>query len=483
MKTNVPTLLSNSLSELREVLYKDSERYDQVKKIFNGMYDEKEPSAIIRCKSISDVIEAVKTCYEKNIEITVRGGGHNIGGSSIDNDVVLIDLSKMAAVFVDPIKKVAVAQGGALLGDLDREASLYGLVTTGGLISHTGIGGYTLGGGFGYLARKHGLAIDNVLAYDIVTYEGKLLHVNEETHSDLFWALRGGGGNFGVVVQFHYRMYEQKDVFCGRWQFKITKDLLEGYVDFCKKAPREVAAFGFLAAKQFILLVVSTDTKLTEESELFSFFNKHPGKLLGMGSIMPYFEVQRMNDSGSPHGDYYWWTKSSLLKDLTGNTIDSLVELFKGDYFPMNYSIEIVPLGGAISDKKSSDTAFFYRDSVFEAHGIVRWQLGFEQLWEKKKDVEWLRKVSDILEKDSVKENAGFINIMGDLIEKDKDVEKVRLEKIKSTYGTNYEKLLQVKEKYDPFNFFFHNHNITPPKSKKFKRFSYKRTTKRNEKK
>ena len=225
-----------------ELLLPTSPGYDAARRIWNGAIDRR-PACIARCTGVADVVAAVRFARDHDLEIAVRGGGHNVAGTAVCDGGIVIDLSRMRAVLVDPASRTAWVQGGALWGDVDHETQAHGLATTGGIIGHTGVAGLTLGGGIGFLMRKHGLAVDNLLAAEVVTAEGRVVHASAHEHPDLFWALRGGGGNFGVVTSFQFALHPVgPTVMAGPvfWAADDTTDVLRFYRDFVAEAPDEL---------------------------------------------------------------------------------------------------------------------------------------------------------------------------------------------------------------------------------------------------
>src|SRR5262245_33003432 len=225
-----------------ELLLPTSPGYDASRRIWNGVIDRR-PACIARCRTVADVVAAVRFARDHDLEIAVRGGGHNVAGTALCDNGIVIDLSAMRAVRVDPAERRAWVQGGALWGDVDHETQAHGLATTGGIVSHTGVAGLTLGGGVGWLMRKHGLTVDNLLAADIVTADGELLRASEDEHPDLFWALRGGGGNFGVVTSFEFRLHSVGPIVLAGpilWDATEATEVLRFYRDFVRNAPDEL---------------------------------------------------------------------------------------------------------------------------------------------------------------------------------------------------------------------------------------------------
>ena len=318
----------------------DHAEYDTARAVWNGAID-RYPRLIARCSGTGDVAAAVRFAREHDLEIAIRGGGHNVAGTAVCDDGIVIDLSAMRAVRVDPDGGTAQVQGGALWGDVDQQTQAHGLATTGGIVSHTGVAGLTLGGGIGWLMRKHGLTVDNLLAADVVTADGELLRASEDQHPDLFWALRGGGGNFGVVTSFEFQLHPVgPNVLAGAilWDAGDTDEVLRFYRDFVRNAPDElgtVVRFGTAPPLSDIpeelhwrpvVLVGACHVGPVEDAEVVLRPLRAFGRpLLDLIAPTPYVNHQSALDSTVLHGWNYYW-KSTFLPELRDDLIDVIAE-------------------------------------------------------------------------------------------------------------------------------------------------------------
>ncbi|HEV7664745.1 MAG TPA: FAD-binding oxidoreductase, partial [Chloroflexota bacterium] len=312
------TLDEQSLHTLKQavrasVLRPTEDSFDSARHIWNGMID-RTPAAIVRCVSAADVIAAVNFAREHNLLLAVRGGGHSAAGSSVCDGGLMIDLSLMKGIRVDPGRRIGRAEPGVTQGEFDRETQAFGLATTGGVVSTTGIAGLTLGGGIGWLGRTHGLSCDNLLSVDIVTADGQLHTASAEQNADLFWAVRGGGGNFGVVTSFEYLLHEVgPTVLAGLlvWPRPMARDVLRAFREFTQTAPENASAYAGLATAPDgvpIVLVVAFHHGPTEEGEaLFAPLRKFGPPIADMIQPMPYTAAQQMLDAANPPGNRVYW--------------------------------------------------------------------------------------------------------------------------------------------------------------------------------
>ncbi len=437
-------------------------RYDEVRMIWNGMHD-KRPALIARCTGVADVIEAVNFARDNNLLTAVRGGGHNVGGSASCDGGIMIDLSLMTAVFVDPKARTARVQGGATLGDLDRETQVFGLATPGGVVSTTGVAGLTLGGGLSHLRRKYGLALDNLLSVDIVTAGGEALTASEDENSDLFWGVRGGGGNFGVVTSFEFRLHPVGPMvtLCAPWYpVEDAKEILNAWSCFMKDAPEEfssIADFWTIpAAPGFpeehhgkrALLVAGVYCGPLEEGERFI----QPLRELGtpmadLSGPVPYVDVQAAFDPFFPKGQRHYYFKSRYINDLDDDTIDALLPRAINPPDP-SILIAIWHYGGAMQRVDNSETAFMGREAPY--------LFSVDCIWDDPaKDQEVVAYAQDYLaEMEPYSPGGLYVNFAG-LGEEGNAL-------VRSAYGANYDRLVVLKNKYDPTNLFRINQNIKP---------------------
>jgi FAD/FMN-containing dehydrogenase len=444
----------------RQIAADDAE-YDTARALWNGGID-RHPRLIARCDGTADVIAAVRFAREQDLEIAIRGGGHNVAGTAVCDDGLVIDLSAMRAVSVDPDRRVAHVQGGALWGDVDNAAQAHGLATTGGIVSHTGVAGLTLGGGIGWLMRKHGLAVDNLLGADVVTADGELLRASREEHPDLYWALRGGGGNYGVVTSFEFRLhFVGPEVLAGAilWDAGDAHEVLRYYRDFVRNAPDglgTVVRFGTapplppvpeaLHWRPVILVGACYAGAVGDGEELLRPLRAFGRPLLDLIAPTRYVEHQSALDSTVLHGWHYYW-KSTYLPELRDDLVDVIAGHAFGCSSPRSYAA-MFHLGGAMRRVPEGDTAFGNRQA---SHAITLdgvWRAGEEYA---DSDIAWTRRFFAAL--DPYREGV-YVNFLG----ADEGPGRIR-----EAYGsTVYERLVDVKTKYDPDNVFHHNQNIRP---------------------
>lgn len=436
--------------------------YEQVRRVWNGMIDRR-PAFIARCLGAADVIAAVNFAREQELLVAVRGGGHNVAGSAVCDGGLMIDLSLMRGVQVDAKARTARVQGGATWGDVDRETQLFGLATPGGQISVTGVAGLTLGGGYGYLRRKYGLSCDNLLSVDIVTADGQLVVASETENDDLFWAIRGGGGNFGVVTSFQFQLHEVGPLvyLCApAYDVAQAKTVLQQWRDFMATAPAEISSHAVfwsmpdlpgvppeLHGKEFVMPVV-VYAGAQEEGERIT----QPLRMLGpimldMSGALPYTVLQSFSDAPVPNGNQYYW-KSIHLDGLPDAAIDILIELAAQRPSPLS-PLPIWHFGGAMNRVAPTATAFWHRSVPFMA--------SFDGAWTDPADTEqniaWVRKGCTAMSRFS-SDGGAYVNFPGLGEEGDAQV--------RAAYGGNYERLVEVKNKYDPTNLFRLNQNIKP---------------------
>ena len=435
--------------------------YDIARAVWNGVIDRR-PRLIARCLGAADVAAAVRFAREHDLEIAIRGGGHNVAGTAVCDDGIVIDLSAMRAVRVDPAGRRAWVQGGALWGDVDHETQAHGLATTGGIVSHTGVAGLALGGGVGWLMRKHGLTVDNLLAAEVVTAAGKRLRASEDEHPDLFWALRGGGGNFGVVTAFEFRLHPiGPTVLAGPilWDAADAAEVLRFYRDFIREAPDELGTFvRFGTAPPLpvipahlhwrpVLMVGACYAGPIEDGERrLGALRAYGTPLLDLVGPAPYVEFQSALDSTVVHGWEYYW-KATHLPELRDNLVDVIVEHAFSGSSPRTYTA-MFHLQGAVSRATEGGTAFGNRQA---SHAIIMdgvWRPG-EDFGDR--DTAWARGFFAALGRF----RAGvYVNFLGG----DEDPDRVR-----EAYGDSvYRRLVDVKTTYDPDNVFHHNQNIRP---------------------
>ncbi len=452
----IPKLRSETKGE---VLLPGDPSYNEARKIWNGMIDRR-PAVIVQCRDENDVPHAIHFARENELTISILGGGHHIAGNSVAEDGLVIDFSKMRNVKVDKEKRRATAEPGATLADFDKETQRYGLATPTGINSTTGISGLTLGGGFGWLTRKYGLTIDNLVSAKVVTAEGKKLRANENKNSDLFWAIRGGGGNFGVVTDFEYNLHPVgPEVLAGLLVFPFTEvnSLLQQYREFVKDAPKELNLWVVLRhapplpflpedihGKMVVVMAAFYDGDISQGQKLIDLIRKF-GKLHGEHiGMQPYTDWQQAFDPLLTPGSRNYW-KSHNFTDLKDGVLNKMIE-YAGKMPSPQCEIFIGLVSGVMNDIPSDATAYSARDANFIMNVHSRWE-------EKENDdncIAWARKFF----KASAPYASGgaYVNFM---TEEEQN-------RVTAAYGPNYEQLVELKTKYDPDNIFQMNQNIKP---------------------
>jgi FAD/FMN-containing dehydrogenase len=446
-----------------DLITPDHDHYDDTRAVWNGAVDRR-PRLIARCRGTADVVAAVRFARARDIEIAVRGGGHNVAGTAVCDDGIVIDLSAMRAVSVDPVGRVAHVQGGALWGDVDHETQAHGLATTGGIVSHTGVGGVGLGGGIGWLMRKHGLTVDNLVAAEVVTATGDVIRASADDHPDLFWALRGGGGNFGVVTSFRFALHAVgPTVMAGPvfWAAEDTGDVLRFYRDFAADAPDELGnivrlgtipplpAIGEELHFRPAVAVASCHAGPVEAGErAVRPLREFGTPLVDLVGPTLYVDHQSGIDDTVPHGWHYYW-KATDLTGLSDEVIDVVAEHAYRATSPRSYAA-MFHLGGAVARTPRGATAYPGRDAD---HNIV-----IDAVWLPEQrdpdgvsETAWAREFLDALQP----HRAGvYVNFL----DSDEGTDRVR-----EAYGDDtYRRLAEVKANYDPENVFHHNKNIAP---------------------
>ncbi len=440
------------------VLTAHSPEYDEARSVYNAMID-RHPLAVVRAVDVADVRAAVAAARESGLDLAIRAGGHSVPGFGTVDDGIVLDLSLMKGIRIDPHKRVGRVQGGCTWGDFDHAAHGFGLATTGGIISTTGVAGLTLGGGIGYLARAHGLSIDNLRSVDVVLADGSFVTASEDEHADLFWALRGGGGNFGVVTELEFDLHPVDTIYGGPMFFEldVADALFKTYRDWIAAAPREMGAFpAFQIAPPLpfvpedrvgepFALLVSCFNGSDEDAEMLlkelravgTPVAEHVGR-------MPYPALNGAFDGLLPAGLQHYW-KAAFLPELTDGAIAAHLE--HGPKVPaMQSTMHLYPIDGAVQDVASDATAFAYRDADFAPVIAGMWSDPADN----EANTEWVRDYHAALEPHT--SAGGYINFMAE-----DDQARIR-----ANYGSNYERLAAVKKAYDPTNLFHLNQNIVP---------------------
>jgi hypothetical protein len=423
--------------------------YDQARRVWNAMIDRR-PGAVVYCAGPDDVVAAVKFARSRSLLAAVRAGGHNIGGASVCDDGLVIDLSRMKQIEVDPIKRTARAQAGLNLGEFDAATQAHGLATTMGVNADTGIAGLTLGGGFGKLGRKHGLSCDNIISAEIVTAEGRLLHASATEHPDLFWAIRGGGGNFGIVTSFEYRLFPVgPKLLAGSilHSYDHASEAMRFYQDFASSAPDELsldAALATAPSGERVFSISPCYIGPVEEGERILEPLRTYGAPIQDG-IAPraYVDIQSAGDAMFPRGRRYYW-KAQFLRELSASAIDVLLKHYASA--PLGSLLVLQHVGGAIARVPASDTPYANRDALYDCFPISIW----DDPEEDAPRVRWARELWEAMRPFST--GGVYANNLGD----------EGTERVEAAYGENYPRLLALKNKYDPGNFFRLNQNIKP---------------------
>jgi FAD/FMN-containing dehydrogenase len=434
-----------------ELLRPGDENYDAARRIWNGMIDKK-PALIARCAGVADVLAAVEFARSNQLQAAIRAGGHNAAGKALCDGGIVIDLSGMRGIRVDPVVRTARAQGGVLWGQFDRETQAFGLATTGGLVSTTGIAGLTLGGGLGWLMGRHGLSCDNLISADVVTADGNFLTASAGQNEDLFWGLRGGGGNFGIATSFEYRLHPVGAVLGGMVIHPLAngRDVLRFYREYTSNAPDELTAYAaaFTSPDGMPSLGIALcycGDNLENGERLLAPLRKFGPPAADLLRPMKYTELQSMLDPAVPHGRLSYW-KANQLADFSDQAIDTFVESACAMVSPLTWAL-IEHHHGAASRAGPQETAFRHREAPYELVIISLWTDPAES----KQNICWTREFFEAMR--PFFSGGVYVNALGE----DEGAERVR-----AAYGENYDRLTDLKRKYDPANFFRLNQNIHP---------------------
>jgi len=442
-----------------ELIREGDANYDELRSVFNAAIDRK-PALIARCAGVADVQAAIAYAREQGLQVSVRGGGHSVAGHAVVDGGVMIDLRPMSQVRVDPEERVAWCGGGTNWGQLDRETQAFGLAVTGGRMPDTGVGGLTLGGGSGWLERKYGFTVDSLLSLEIVTADGRLVVASAERNPELFWALKGGGGNFGVVTGFEFRLHEVGPlVHGGMLLFPIdgAVDLLRAYRAFMDDAPDEIcsgAAILCAPPEEFVpedvrgkpvLAIIGCYVGPVEAGQAAFAPLMEWGPALPMMQPMPYTVVQQLIAPGNPPGRQHYW-KAGFLHDLSDAAIERFVEHATNVVSPFQASL-MLPLGGAFARMDAKDTPLNYRDAKWDYHLLGQW----EDPADSERNITWVRDFDAVMAEFA--EEGIYVNFVAD----------PSAQAVKAGFGDEaYARLVAVKDEYDPDNFFRSNTNIPP---------------------
>ena len=427
--------------------------YEEARKVHNGLVN-KHPALIARCRGVADVVDAVNLAHKLNLEVAIRGGGHNVAGRATVEGGLMIDLVPMKGMHVDPKARTVRAQGGVTWAELNRETQLHGLAVTGGVVSTTGIAGLTLGGGVGWLMGQYGLALDNLRSTEIITAEGQVLHTNENEQADLFWAVRGGGGNFGVATSFEYQLYPVGPTITGglvAHPFDRARDVLKFFRDFTASLPDEFTVFAGLihaadgSGTKLAALVVCHCGPLSEGEAATRPLKQFGQPLMDAVGPISYCQLNGMLDGAYPKGALNYW-KSSFLAQLSDAAIDTLVDCFARCPTPMGQLL-LEHFHGAVTRVNVSDTAFPHRAEGYNLVVLSEWM----EPKDTDRCVAWARETYRAME--PFVGSGRYVNYLGDDEVGDPTA---------AAYGPNYRRLQEIKKKYDPSNFFHMNQNIRP---------------------
>ena len=432
--------------------------YDDARKVYNGMIH-KRPRLIARCADVADVIQSVNFARDQDLLLAIRSGGHNAGGLGICDDGLVIALAPMKYTRVDPAARTAIVGGGCTWGDVDHATHVFGLATPSGIISTTGVGGLTLGGGIGHLTRKCGLTIDNLISADVVLANGNFVKANADENPDLFWAIRGGGGNFGVVTSFTFRLHPVETIYGGPMLYELseTADVMKWYRELIHGAPDDLNGFfafmtvppappfpEHLHLKKMCGVVWAYSGSLTKAEEAFKPIRAFKKAALDLVGPLPQPALQSMFDALYPPGLQWYW-RADFVNELSDEAIAQHIRF--GNALPsMHSTMHLYPINGAASRVGKHDTAWNYRDATW-----AQVMVGVDpDPANNEKTISWTKSYYDALHPCSA--GGAYVNFMMDEGE----------ERVKATYGDNYERLVAIKNRYDPGNLFRVNQNIKP---------------------
>lgn len=432
-----------------QVIYPGDDLFDSARSIFNGMIDQ-HPLAVIRCAGAFDVVRCIEFARRGDLPLTVRGGGHGVAGNAVRDNSLMLDLSGMKAIHVDPDTKTVRTGPGLTLGEFDRATQEFGLATTLGVVSTTGIAGLTLGGGLGWLNGRYGLACDNLISAEVVTAEGRLLRASEQENEDLFWGVRGGGGNFGVVTSLEYQLHPVRRVFAGglSYPWSMAARVLRFYDDFVKTAPDELATAVSLAqapdGQPIASIGVCYCGPFDEGERVLRPLRTFQPAVDDSIQPLPYVMLQRSRDEGFPFGRLHCW-KSGWLSHLSDGAIETLMEFVPK--MPSSVSaVGLQRMSGIASRVPPTATAFAHRFAQYDFLILSQWY----EAADSPRNVQWTEALFEAMQ--PYLEKSVYVNNLGD----------EGSERVRAAYGENYSRLVALKRSYDPDNMFRANQNIDP---------------------
>jgi FAD/FMN-containing dehydrogenase len=427
--------------------------YDEARRVHNGMID-RHPAVIARCQGTADIVDAVRFARDRGLEIAVRGGGHNVAGNAVCDGGLMIDLSPMKGMHVEPERRTVRAQGGVTWGELNRETQLHGLAVTGGVVSSTGIAGLTLGGGLGWLMGRFGMVVDNLRSAEVVTANGEVLTASADQNPDLYWALRGGGGNFGVVSSFEYDLHPVGPTVIGglvAHPIERAREVLDFFRETTSALPDELTVFAGLvhapdgSGVPLAAILCCHSGPLGQAEADVRPIKEFGPPIMDMIGPMPYSAVNAMLDGGFPKGALNYW-KSSFVRDLTSDAIETMVTQFATCPSPMTGML-LEHFHGAATRAGATDTAFPHRAVGYNFLVASEWT----DPGETDANVAWTRETFSAMEPQLAK--TSYVNYLGEDDGEDR---------VAASFGPNFERLRTVKRRYDPENVFHLNQNVRP---------------------
>jgi FAD/FMN-containing dehydrogenase len=451
---NSTSVEQSTITELRKrltgkVLTQGDNGYNDARALWNSMIDRK-PTYIVQCSKTQDVVTAIEFARQRKMIVSVKGGGHNVAGNAACDNGVMIDLSQMKKISVDTVKKTATAEAGVIWKEFDQATQQYGLATTGGTVSETGIAGLTLGGGIGWLMSQYGTSSDNLLAAEVVTATGEIIKTDKNNHPELFWAIRGGGGNFGVVTSFTYQLHEVGPMVTGGmllYPMDMAKKVMQFYREFTKTTPDQLVIFaGYINTPEGLPVCVLLPAWFGAQNiaeKMLEPIRSFATPIADLVSLMPYTQLQTFLDAAAPKGIRRYW-KSGFFSELSDELLDIHLKYVESRPNPIS-PVLLFHLKGEITRIDPAATAFSIRRNLWDFDIVTQWTDAAED----EKNIEWTRNFWKTVEPFS---QGVYVNHL------DSDDH----DRLSTAYGKNYERLRNIKTKYDPLNFFRMNNNILP---------------------